>query len=389
MNPHWAAIWRQAMTRSFLNGRAFGWNKTVVFSIPAPASGTQLRVRFSNRFGSTPYEIGAMRVFAAGQSCPVTLHGQQTFSIPTGGVTVSDPCELRVQRGEELQIRLYYTSAILDNNTIEEGATLLPGNQTETAGDLPLRRPLLAKALGAYNGIPAIEAVELLTEEPAGAIVAFGDSITALSRWTKPLAKRLSEACPGEYVLLNAGISGNCLLYEPEGVFGPGFGDMGTARFARDVLETPNLCAVILGLGVNDVSYRNEKTAEQINLENYQSAITAMADALHARGVRVVMQTITPRLGVSFTMGKFTPEMERLRLQLNDWIRTAGIFDYVFDAEAVVREARPDGFYFAEGLHQGDHLHPNARGGQLLADAYDLQKLTGKEVRHADESKRF
>ena len=380
MSPHWAMIWHQAMTRSFLSGKAFGWNKTVVFTIPAPASGTQLRVRFSNRFGSEPYEIGAMRVFAGGQSCPVTLRGQQAFQIPAGGVTLSDPCALSFRRDEELQVRLYYTSAILDNNMIEEGATLLPGNQTRAAGDLPQRKPLLAKLLGAYNGIPAIEAVELLTAEPAGAIVAFGDSITALSQWTKPLAKRLSEAYPGEYALLNSGISGNCLLYEPEGVFGPVFGDMGTARFQRDVLEIPNLRAVILGLGVNDVSYWNEKTAGQISPEAYQNAITAMADALHARGVRVVMQTITPRLGVSFTMGKFTPEMERLRLQLNDWIRTAGIFDDVFDAETVVREERSDGFYFAEGLHQGDHLHPNAKGGQLLADAYDLEKLTGKEA---------
>ena len=34
---------------------------------------------------------------------------------------------------------------------------------------------------------------------------------------------------------------------------------------------------------------------------------------------------------------------------------------YVFYAEAVVRGERPDGYYFAEGLHQGDYPHPNAR----------------------------
>ena len=73
-------------------------------------------------------------------------------------------------------------------------------------------------------------------------------------------------------------------------------------------------------------------------------------------------------------------EMEELRLRLNAWIRTAGIFDYVFDAEAVVREERADGLYFREGLHMGDHLHPNEKGGQLLADAYDLELLTGASV---------
>ena len=222
--------------------------------------------------------------------------------------------------------------------------------------------------------------VEVLTEEPAKAIVAFGDSITALSRWTKPLAKRLAEVWPGEYTLLNSGISGNCLLYEPEGVFGPVFGKKGTVRFEHDVLEIPNLNAVIYGLGVNDVSYLNEKTAGQINLPAYQKAIIDMVDELRRRGVRVCMQTITPRLGVARTMGKYDRNMEALRLSLNDWIRSAGIFDYVFDAEAVVREERRDGFYYAEGLHQGDHLHPNARGGQKLADAFDLGKLTGKEA---------
>ncbi len=380
MEQHWRMIWHQAMTHSFLNGKAFGRNKTVVFTLSAPVSGDSLRIRFSNRFGAAPYAIGSMRVFAGGKACPVTLDGQQSFRIPTGGVTVSDPCALAVRRGEEIQLSLYYTNAILDNNMIEEAANLLPGDQTAQIGNEPLRKPLLAKLLGAYNGIPAIEAVEVLTEEPAKAIVAFGDSITALSRWTKPLAKRLADTYPGEYTLLNSGISGNCLLYEPEGVFGPVFGDRGTVRFQRDVLEIPNLDTVIFGLGVNDVSYLNEKTAGQINLPAYQEAVTDMVDELHRRRVRVCMQTITPRLGVARTMGKYDRNMEALRLQLNDWIRSAGIFDYVFDAEAVVREERTDGFYYAEGLHQGDHLHPNARGGQKLADAFDLEKLTGKEA---------
>lgn len=204
MNPHWAMIWHQAMTRSFLNGKAFGWNKTVAFTIQVPVSGTQLRLRLSNRFGSAPYEIGAVRVFSGGQPCPITLDGQQSFQIPVGGVTVSDPCALPVERGEALPIRLYYTNTILDNNMIEEGATILPGNQTENAGDLPQRKPLLARLLGAYNGIPALE--------------------------------------------------------------------------------------------------------------------------------------------------------------------------------AVVREVRQDGYYYAEGLHQGDHLHPNVKGGKMHADAFDLKQLTGKET---------
>ena len=43
-----------------------------------------------------------------------------------------------------------------------------------------------------------------------------------------------------------------------------------------------------------------------------------------------------------------------------------------------MRERREDGWYFREGIHMGDYLHPNVVGGQLLADAWDLDRLVGR-----------
>ena len=380
MERHWARIWQQAMTQSFLNGRAFGKNKTIVFSVLSPAGGDRLRVRFSNRYGKAPSEIGALTLRIGKSLHHVTLNGKETFCVPIGAECVSDELAVSISAGEPIELRLYYTNCILDNNMIEEGATLLKGDHTKDAViSEQVQKPYLAMLLGAYNGIPAIEAVELYTAAPARAIVAFGDSITALSRWTKPLAKRLSDAYGGDYVLLNAGISGNCLLCERPGLFGPVYGRRGTVRFSDDVLAVPRLDAVILGLGVNDASYLSEKTKDTINDQAYIAAITDLTEQLHARGVRVIMQTITPRLGCAKYLGTFTPEMERLRLAWNAWIRSAGIFDYVFDAEAVVAEAHPDGLYYREGWHQGDHLHPNETGGKTLADSFDLNQLTGRK----------
>lgn len=377
---HWTRIWHQAITGAIFNGKGYGWNKTVMFTVASPIAGDTLRIRFSNRNGAKPYEIGAMNMIVNGNVYPITRAGQHQFQIPTGGECYSDVCPIAVNAGSELEFRLYYTGPILDSNSIEEEAKVLSGNHTavSTTRD-KFRKPFLAARLGSYNPIPAIEAIEVATEAPVKAVVAFGDSITALSRWTKPLAARLENRFHGEYILLNSGISGNCLLFETSGVTASMFGKMGSVRFERDVLTVPDLSVVILGLGVNDVSYLNKKTADQINLENYQKEITSIVQALKKRGVRVVMQTVTPRLGVARSMGKYTREMEVLRLALNDWIRNAGIFDYLFDAEAVVREERPDGFYFKEGLHQGDHLHPNIEGGKLLAEAFDLEMLTGEQ----------
>ncbi len=378
MNGVWNPVWHQAITCSFLKGKAFGCNKTIIFTIHTPVGGDRVRFQFSNRLGGEPYKIGAMTVSASGNACPVTLNGQEAFAIPTGGCTFSDELPLTVPSGSNLEVRMYYTTPIIDCNMIEEDASLIPGNQVHAAA-FDMKKPWLAIMLGAYNAIPAIERIDVLSETPAKSIVAFGDSITALSRWTKPLAKRLEAAYGDEYVLLNSGISGNCLLYEPKGMFGSVFGEKGTKRFLRDVLDIPNLDTVILGLGVNDVSYYTEKTKDTINLEAYQQEIGKIVQQLRERNVRVVMQTISPRLGVARTMGKYTRLMEEQRLLFNEWIRSAGIFDYLFDAEAVVREKRPDGCYYGEALQQGDHLHPNAAGGQKLADAFDMEELTGRK----------
>ncbi len=375
----WNPVWHQAITRSLFEGKAFGSNKTVIFSLRMQCAGEQIRFYFSNRFGTESYQIGPMKLIAGGKSYPVTVRGDVNFQIPVGKCVRSDAVPVDISVGDTIEVRMYYSNAVIDCNMIEEEATLLKGNQVD-ACPVKMEKPFLAKILGAYNAIPSLESVEVLSNRPSASIVAFGDSITALNRWTKPLAQRLESAYPGEYVLLNSGISGNCLLHEEGGVFGPVFGEMGTKRFQRDVLDIPNLHTVILGLGVNDVSYYSEATRNHINLECYKDAITKIVQTLHERNVRVVMQTITPRLGVALTMGVYKREMEEQRLLFNDWIRNAGIFDYLFDAEAVVKEKHPDGLYYREGLHQGDRLHPNAAGGRLLADSFDLEKLTGKPV---------
>ncbi len=369
-------IWKQAITQSPFGGKLFGKRKTAAFRVTVPAAGAALRLRFSNRYGKAPYVFSAAVISLGGKDYPVTLGGSTRFAVPTGGCICSDPLELPVKKGAEAEVRLYYETYIIDGNVIEEEACLLPGDRTKTVCcDGGAKGSGLLQKAGVYNAIPSLETVELLTDAPLKTVVAFGDSITAMSQWTKPLAKRLNGETDGTYVLLNAGISGNCLLYERPDFLAPMFGEMGMKRFERDVLNTPHLHAVLFALGVNDAAYYTEKTKEQLSLDAFRRAVTQITDTLHAQNVRVIIQTITPRIGCARIMGTYTKEMEAQRLQFNDWIRTAGIFDGVFDAEAVVKAETPEGIIFRDDLHRGDRLHPNAKGGQLLADAFDLSML--------------
>jgi lysophospholipase L1-like esterase len=63
-----------------------------------------------------------------------------------------------------------------------------------------------------------------------------------------------------------------------------------------------------------------------------------------------------------------------MRQKINQWIRTGGAFDGVFDFDAAVRDPNHPS-QFRDGYHSGDHLHPSATGFKAMADAVDLTML--------------
>lgn len=259
--------------------------------------------------------------------------------------------------------------------TLEE-AVAYPGDHTADEALPEVKKESYKQQYNLYDAVVSLDRVEVESEECSKLIVAFGDSITAMNRWVKPLQKRLFARFGGGYTLLNAGIGGNCLLYQVPGFMGSSYGEKGVARFERDVLSFDDLHTVILALGVNDVAYYTKKTEQIISFDAYTAAILELTKALKERGVRVVMQTLTPREG--FVKKGYTPEMEALRVKINDWIRDCGRFDYVFDADRLLRDEK-DPSRVDERYHQGDHLHPNTLGGERMAEAYDLAALTGEE----------
>ena len=72
-------------------------------------------------------------------------------------------------------------------------------------------------------------------------------------------------------------------------------------------------------------------------------------------------------------------EGEPLREAVNHWIRTSGAFDAVVDFEAAIRDPNDPKRVRAE-FDPGDHLHPNDKGYQAMADAVSLAMFTGKSA---------
>ena len=92
----------------------------------------------------------------------------------------------------------------------------------------------------------------------------------------------------------------------------------------------------------------------------------------HARGLRVVVGTLTPFQG----WGPWSPALDQVRMKVNDWIRAGGNgdFDAVADFDQAVRDPA-DPRKLRRDFDGGDHLHPNDAGMQAMADVVPLDKL--------------
>jgi lysophospholipase L1-like esterase len=363
--PAWTASMWQATND---NQRVVVENATVSFAVRVGAGGDRIRLRLSNEYGA-PFQIGAATVrIAGGDPQRVTFAGKASAQVAEKAVLTTDPARLRVKPFDVVQISLYIPGRATLNtvHTAAGDKTLIsaPGDHT--------RAPFAA--MRRTDQRPLLAGVEVLSKPARPVIVAFGDSITdntgcamdaaPICRWGDVLARRLAAAGKPHVVVTQA-ISGNRVIT-------PGAGPSAVERFDRDVLALPGVTHVILLEGINDIGSSGRVrpdgtkaptiTAEQL-IDGYRSLVTRARQ----RGIKVMALTILPFEGA----GYYTEAGEAMRVRVNEWIRTSGTFDAVFDMEKVMADpANPRRLNPA--LQRGDNLHPEARGETRMGEAIPL-----------------
>ena len=78
--------------------------------------------------------------------------------------------------------------------------------------------------------------------------------------------------------------------------------------------------------------------------------------------------TVTPVKG----NGYYSEDHEAGRQQLNDWIRTSGVFDGVIDFDRMVASAEDPLRLDPAYLYENDWLHLNAHGYEVMGHGIDL-----------------
>ena len=318
--------------------------------------GSELRLQLSNVYSDAPVEIEAVFVADAKEGSEIDarsarylkFNGRQSCVIPAGDSIFSDALSYPLQPLQRLAVTICYGDSVPACATSHRGSRTTSYIYKGTAK--PKTRFLDTEDVDHWYNMAAID-----VKAEAPVVACLGNSITdgrgsttnAQNRWTDFMA----EALDGQVGVLNLGIGGNCVLRD-------GLSDPAVKRFDRDVLGQRGLKAVIIFEGVNDIG-GSDGNAEQVAQE-LVSAYSTMIDKAHARGIKVLLATITP-FGKSFYDSRFH---EAARLTVNDWIRANGKADGFIDFDALVRDPQHPSQLLED--YSDDWLHLNPAGYEKM-----------------------
>lgn len=352
-------------------------NATIRLIARSTISGDRVRVRLENTFGQDPLTIGAASVglqnigasLVSDSSRPVQFNGSSTVTIPAGEYVVSDAVTLMVQAEQGLAVSLFIPGSEV-RSSIHRGA-LTTSYVTESAGGDQTANSDGEVYSKTTPSIHWLSAIEVFSSTARGAVVAFGDSITDGScatpdghdRWEDVLYRRLLDATGRAHLgMINAGIGGNTAIRVP-----PVGSIPGVERMDRDVFSLAGITHVIVFLGTNDI--RRNATADQVI-----AGLDEIVSRAKTRNLKVVAATIIarnplPRRGLPPELG-FGAERNTHRHAVNEWIRSNGDLDAVFDFDAVVKD--PIDRNLINSIYDCDGIHPNVFGYAAMGRSIDL-----------------
>jgi len=388
-NSSWLTAWSAAPQRPRKPQRApVFYRQSLRQIIPIGIGGDQLRVRFSNVYGTAPLRISRASVALHKRGSVVQTEtvkglkfdGRESAEIEVGEWLISDPVVLNVTDGAKLAVSLYlpgrnatstYHRRAFQDTFVSEGDTT---HQARVKFD---------SRIGSWFWLTG---VDVRTRLQSAAIVVLGDSISdgyGLANrkdqpWPDVLQRRLRDTGRTDlrHSVLNLGIGGNRLLNKYAG-----FGDSLIERFDRDVVGRAGVKHVIVQIGINDIglpvtpekalSLPESVRSQVIDEGDLIAGFTRIIELSHRHRLKLIATTILPYRGAEY----FSERGERVRQAINDWIRREPGFDGVIDFDAILRDPN-DSSRLAPKFDSGDHLHPTATGLEAMASAIDLEMFS-------------
>ncbi|KEQ73135.1 extracellular GDSL-like lipase/acylhydrolase [Aureobasidium namibiae CBS 147.97] len=382
-NYHWVNSWvamPQIPEYTNLPGPGYYNQSNLVFpnttlrqTIHTSIGGQQIRLRISNQFGAVNLPITAVTLIDTKTIRQVTFSGNSSIIIPDGSIAVSDPIDFPIAAQSELAISIYLkdgqnSSIITSHPSARRSSYYGTGNQVNnyniTGDNLVMQQHWFF-----------ISGVEVWSPPSTSAFYIIGDSITdgrgswnnGNNKWTDNLIARMQKnPATSNIAVCNQAAGGNRVLSD-------GNGPNAAGRVERDVIAQSAAKYAMIFEGVNDVGTAGlDAASQELVYQRLVQAYKQMVTRMHTFGIPVFAATITPIGAQNATAGTYTqPERVATVQRVNDFIRTSGTFDAVFDFNAWL--ADPNMPTQLNPIYDsGDFLHPNEAGYQVIANNFDL-----------------
>ncbi|MGN0447832.1 MAG: SGNH/GDSL hydrolase family protein [Acutalibacteraceae bacterium] len=362
------------------------------------ASGKMIRLYFSNEYGKTPVTIDAVSIartepvdtacIIGGTTQNVTFDGGKTsLTISAGETVVSDEIEFPTSALEKLSVSMFFKNQTVVNTSGLYSAVTYLSNKVRypQINKSNLRSPkklCLSSGSMACNLVPFFCGIDVLSEsKDAYSIVMFGDSTFCNDAFIH-LTERIIATGHSDISVVNKAISGNKLLNRGYGLIGNFYGDSAVTRFSRDVLGQSGVKAVIVKIGINDITHPNILSMKGqvpiVSVQEMIDAYTLLAKQAHENGIRIFLSKIAPWNGYERNfLGKkgdltWTKEQYDFCCELNRWIENNDICDGFIETDEL---ADPNDITRLYKPFTTDCMHFSPLGAIAFSDIIDLPLL--------------
>lgn len=338
--------WRTAFVkRGFVGAFQDVWLKgpgsVIRSSTPIPFDGTKVKVQVGG-CRQTVVELEQLSLVKGmdekgkveGPRYPILFEGHPTVSFTTDTQAWSDEIVIPIKRGTWYVQDSYRSSKMPYAWDVNGGSCDAKGSEAKES---------LASTIKSCR-VGILTRIDVFTTDTRPGIVCYGDSIThgagatpnAGMSYPDQLAQILDTP------VLNLGVNGD--------------------RIPNRIMAIASLQGVDIVLflmGINDILTGSVKSVSE-----YAAKVDPIVKGLAAQKLRVLVGTLPPAGG--YKQFDENPDLEKLRQEINGWIRTSSGADNVIDFdEALADPAAPSKM---KDEFQSDWLHPSDQGYKKMAE---------------------
>ena len=373
---NWVCTWGVPTTYPAEQAGNVIYERTVRYSFFNNLKGNKIRFGFSNEYGRHDAVISACSLAESsgkiggviGETFKEVTFSQNGNVIKAGKQLVSDEIEYEMEPGKYYVISIYFKGMTY----VETGNYKLAGereiNLSYCDGNHVFDELLPENTAKETPNYLFISGADVYTDDDSYAVIAFGDSITAL-QWPDILAKKIYENGITGVSVVRRAMGGNRILRDyGDYIARRRQGSAAIKRIEHDLIQSPGAKKLVLLEGINDLCHPNAKnsfcpleylpTPDEL-FEGYKKCF----DVCRKYGLEIYQGTILPTVMLT----SFEEDRASIRFAVNDRIRKCEYTDGYIEFSENMKDEN-DVNKLKEEYDRGDHLHPNRVGEAYMAD---------------------